>query len=175
MPAPTRHIATPPHSICAAEDMNGDGLPGNDLLYIPSGPDDVEFTDPTEEATFWQLVDYYKLGGGGTVKRNSEFSPWSHTFDLRISQELPGFFEGNKAEIWLDVLNIGNMVNKDWGHVDEVGFQSDGGQVRSFVNFAGVNADGKYVYDLVDLENFARRDNAGESRWALQVGFRYRF
>ena len=164
-----------PYSWTFAEDMNGDGLPGNDLLYIPSGPDDVEFTDPTEEATFWQLVDYYKLGGGGAVKRNSAFSPWSHTFDLRISQELPGFFEGNKAEIWLDVLNIGNMVNKDWGHVDEVGFQSDGGQVRSFVNFAGVNADGKYVYDLVDLENFARRDNAGESRWALQVGFRYRF
>lgn len=164
-----------PYSWTFAEDMNGDGLPGNDLLYIPSGPDDVEFTDPSEEATFWQLVDYYKLGGGGAVKRNSAFSPWSHTFDLRISQELPGFFEGNKAEIWLDVLNIGNMVNKDWGHVDEVGFQSDGGQVRSFVNFAGVNADGKYVYDLVDLENFARRDNAGESRWALQVGFRYRF
>ncbi|TWI00217.1 carboxypeptidase family protein [Luteimonas cucumeris] len=164
-----------PYSWTFAEDMNGDGLPGNDLLYIPGGRNDVVFLDPSEEATFWELVDHYNLGGGGPTKRNSAFSPWTHSFDLRISQELPGFFEGNKAEIWLDVLNVGNLLNKDWGHLDEVGFQSDGGQVRSFVNFAGISEDGKYIYDLVDVENFARRDNAGESRWALQLGFRYKF
>ena len=163
-----------PYSWTFSEDMNGDGLPGNDLLYIPAGPDDVVFTDPSEEATFWEIVGRHDLGSG-VVERNTEFSPWSHTFDMRISQELPGFFEGNKAEIWLDVLNVGNLLNKDWGHIDEVGFQSDGGQVRSFVNFAGVTPDGKYVYDLVDLEELQRRDNIGESRWALQLGFRYRF
>ena len=41
-----------------------------------------------------------------------------HNFDVRISQELPGFFAGNKAEIWLDILNIGNMIDKDWGVIE---------------------------------------------------------
>lgn len=165
-----------PYSWTFNNDMNGDGLAGNDLLYIPAGRNDIVFFDPSEAEAFWNFVDRNNIhGGGGAVERNSAYAPWTHSFDLRISQEFPGFFAGNKAEIWLDVLNVGNLVNKDWGHIDEVGFQSNGAQARSFVNFAGVSPDGRYVYDLINPEAFIRRDNSGESRWALQVGFRYKF
>jgi hypothetical protein len=95
---------------------------------------------------------------------------------MRISQELPGFFADNKAEIWLDVLNVGNLINKDWGLIDEVGFQSNGGQARSFANFAGIDSSGRYIYDvLATPEGLLRRDRNAESRWALQLGFRYSF
>ena len=166
-----------PYSWVFNNDMNGDGQAGNDLLYIPD-VGEVRFTDPTEEAAFWDAVNRNGLAGykGSAVPRNSDTSPWVNSFDVRISQELPGFFKGNKAEIWLDILNIGNLLNKDWGHIDEIGFQSDGGQARSFVNFAGIDpVTGQYVYDLVDEENFIRRDRRGESRWAAQLGFRYSF
>ena len=102
-------------------------------------------------------------------------APWASSFDVRISQELPGFFKDNKAEVWLDILNVGNLLNKDWGLIDEVGFQSDGGQARSFVNFRGLNAQGQYIYEVTAEENLLRRDNRGESRWGVQVGFRYSF
>jgi hypothetical protein len=166
-----------PYSWVFNNDMNGDGQAGNDLMYIPTA-DEVRFTDPTEAAAFWDIVARNGLTGyaGSAVPRNSATAPWVNSIDIRISQELPGFFEGNKAEIWLDILNVGNLINKDWGHVDEVGFQSDGGQARSFVNFAGIDpVTGQYVYDVVTEETFIRRDNRGESRWAAQVGFRYSF
>ncbi|GIX34333.1 MAG: Oar protein [Lysobacteraceae bacterium] len=167
-----------PYSWVFNNDANGDNQAGNDLLYIPSGPGDVIFTDPSEEAAFWDIVNRNGLAGyaGRVVPRNSHFSPWVNSVDIRVSQELPGFFEGHSSEIWIDVLNVGNLINKDWGHIDEIFFQSDGGQARSFVNFAGIDpASGRYVYDLVNLEDFGRRDRQAESRWALQIGFRYRF
>lgn len=172
-----------PYSWVFNNDANGDGQAGNDLMFIPN-PGDVLFVGATaadraaNEARFWQIVNDNGLAGyqGQVVPRNAAFAPWVNSFDIRISQELPGFFDGNKAEIWLDVLNIGNLINKDWGHTDEIFFQSDGGSARSFANFAGIDpASGRYVIDTTTLEQFGRRDRNGESRWALQVGFRYRF
>ena len=43
---------------------------------------------------------------GQAVSRNSERSSWVNTFDLRISQELPGFFKGHKSEIWLEDISV---------------------------------------------------------------------
>ena len=166
-----------PYSWTFQNDMNGDGLAGNDLMYIPRDASEIRFTTPSEEAMFWQIVSDNGLGSyrGGVVPRNSAFAPWTNSFDLRVTQELPGFFEGNKAEIYLDLQNVGNLLNKDWGRIDEIFFQSSGGQARSFVNFAGVDPNGHYVYDVVNLEKLGRRDNSGESRWAVQLGFRYEF
>lgn len=163
-----------PYSWTYINDMNGDGISGNDLMYIPSGPGDVAFVSPADEAAFFEYVaNNPELAryAGGVVERNSSFSPWVHTFDVRVRQELPGFFGDNKAEIWLDILNIGNMLNEDWGRIEEIGFPLN----RSFVNFVGVDAQGRYIYDMGNPEQYNVRDRTGESRWALQVGFRYKF
>lgn len=163
-----------PYSWTYINDMNGDGIGGNDLLYIPTGPGDVAFVSPEDEAAFFDYVaDNPELARyrGGVVERNSSFAPWTNQFDLRISQELPGFFGESKAEIWLDVLNVGNLINDEWGQIEEIGFPSN----RSFVNFVGLDEQGRYIYDFGNPEEFTKRDTTGESRWALQVGFRYKF
>ena len=54
---------------------------------------------------------------------------------------------------------------------DEIGFPSN----RSFVNYAGINSAGKYVYSLGTLEDFVTRQAAGESQWAVQVTLKYEF
>ena len=175
-----------PYSWVFNNDMNGDGQAGNDLLYIPN-PNEVRFITEADRVAFYEILARNELTGyqGSVLPRNSERAPWVNSFDVRISQELPGFTKGNKAEIWLDILNIGNLLNKDWGLIDEVGFQSDGGQARSFVNFAGIDpVTGQYVYALprnssgaiiTSEEALLRRDNKGESRWSAQLGFRYSF
>jgi hypothetical protein len=97
-----------------------------------------------------------------------------NNFDLRLSQELPGFFAGHKSEIWLDILNIGNLLNKDWGRIEEIGFPFGQGIAR----FEGVDPEtGKYRYsfDESDIRDTSLRDNTGESRWAVQLGYRYKF
>jgi len=91
---------------------------------------------------------------------------------VRISQELPGFMSGHKSEIWLDILNIGNMLDKDWGQIEEVAFPGN----RGVVEYGGIDpATGKYVYRFNNPDQLRIYDDRGISRWALQVGFRYKF
>lgn len=175
-----------PYSWVFNNDMNGDGQAGNDLMYIPT-PDQVRFVSEADRVAFYEILARNGLTGyqGQVTPRNAFRGPWVNTFDVRFSQELPGFFKDHRAEIWLDILNVGNLINKDWGHIDEIGFQSDGGQARSFVNFAGIDpVTGQYVFAMprdrngniiTTEEGFIRRDNRGESRWAAQIGFRYSF
>ncbi|WP_024889780.1 TonB-dependent receptor [Luteimonas huabeiensis] len=164
-----------PHSWRFLNDANGDGYT-NDLLYIPTGPGDVIFTGGAamEQAFFDWLSGQPDLQryAGGAAERNGSRSGWINTFDLRISQELPGFFDGHKSEIWLDVMNVGNLLNKDWGQIVD---QSPYSDLRA-VTFAGVQ-DGKYVYnfDPNRVWSPALYDDKGQSRWALQLGFRYKF
>lgn len=175
-----------PYSWIYNNDLNGDGVT-NDLMYIPTAPGsgEVVFRDlggavgsADEEALFWAIVNQQGLDryAGTVMKRNSQFAPWTNNFDLRISQELPGFFGGNKFSVALDILNVGNLINKKWGHIDEIGFQSQGGLARSFVNYQGLDASGRYIYGVNGfVEDLVTRQNKGESQWAAQVTVKYEF
>lgn len=170
-----------PYSWGFSNDANGDGYT-NDLFYVPSGPGDVLFTGGAamETAFFNWLAGESDLNEfrGGVAPRNSSRSKWVNNFDLRVSQELPGFFAGNKAEVWLDILNVGNLINKDWGEVYEVGFPSR----RNVAQFRGIDpGTGKYIYnfDANNVGNLDLYDNQdqtkGVSRWQMQVGIKYKF
>jgi hypothetical protein len=174
-----------PYSWTFNNDMNGDGLAGNDLMYVPANPGsgEVVFVGATpqaraaQEAAFWDVVYRFpelNRSRGGLVKRNGSFTPFTNTFDLRISQELPGFMAGHKGVITFDILNVGNLLDRRWGRIDEVAFQSNGGPARSFVNYAGMQ-DGKYVYSVGAVEDLITRQVKGESQWAVQVTLKYEF
>ncbi|HEU0153023.1 MAG TPA: carboxypeptidase regulatory-like domain-containing protein [Arenimonas sp.] len=164
-----------PFSYVFDNDANGDGRFGNDLLYVPTGPGDVLFNNPTEEAAFWAFIasdGYLNANRGRVVDRNGARNPWVNQFDIKITQELPGFFEGHRSEIWLDILNVGNLINKDWGRIEEIGFPGS----RGVVEYGGIDAaTGKYVYRFNTPDTARLYDDRGISRWSLQVGFRYKF
>jgi outer membrane receptor for ferrienterochelin and colicin len=175
-----------PFSWTVNNDLNGDGLAGNDLMYIPSalGSGEVVFvgdsaTSHVNEEKFWSIVNAnsaLRNAAGGVARRNGSFAPWTNSFDLRISQEIPGLFQGNKASFSLDFLNFGNLLNKKWGRINEVAFQSAGGQARSFVDYAGLDADGRYRYVVrPEVENLETRQAKGESQWAIQATVKYEF
>jgi len=182
-------------------DVNGDSVAGNDLLYIPKGPGSGEvifrssntgstmttqaqidaFTAQTSaaaEAKFWSIVDAnpgLRNSKGKVVGRNASFSPFVNSFDVRVSQEVPGFFGNNKGTITLDVLNIGNMINKRWGRIDEVGFGT-GGATRRWINYAGIDpTTGKMVYAVNDPGDYTTKQTRGESQWAMQITAKYEF
>jgi outer membrane receptor for ferrienterochelin and colicin len=156
-------------------DMNGDGYT-NDLLYVPGGPGDVLFTGGAEmEASFFDWLSRnpnLARYSGRVVERNSDRNPWVNNFDVRISQQLPGFFNGHKSEIWVDLMNVGNLINKDWGQIP---YQSPYSDMRA-VRFIGLDeATGKYVYNFDEAAVYKRFLTDPESRWSVQVGFRYSF
>ena len=169
--------------------MNGDGISGNDLLYVPSarGSGEVLFRLPGQtvaasgaaaEAKFWDVVENDKTLNsirGSTATRNNATATFYNSFDLRLSQEVPGFVKGHKGVVSLDILNFGNLLNKKWGHIEEMGFSDgSGGNVRRWVNYAGTD-NGKMVYSVNDPFTLDTKNNRGESAWAAQVTVRYTF
>ena len=164
-----------PFSYVFDNDANGDGRFGNDLLYVPTGPGDVVFGSAAEEAGFWAYIesnDYLNSHRGQVVARNGDRGKDVNQFDVRVSQELPGFFGDNKAEVWLDILNVGNLLNKDWGKIEEVAFPGSLGVVE----YGGIDAaTGRYVYRFNTPDTTRIYDDRGISRWSVQVGFRYEF
>jgi hypothetical protein len=110
------------------------------------------------------------------VGRFGDFSPWTNSFDVRLSQEIPGMFSRNRASISLDILNFGNLLNKKWGHINEGAFNAGGGQSRSFVDYAGLDSQGRYVYAVRSAADpLTVRQTKGESQWAAQVTVKYEF
>jgi outer membrane receptor protein involved in Fe transport len=166
-----------PFTYVFVNDANGDGRSGVDPLYVPRGPGDVLFTGGAAmEAEFLAYIageDDLRGQLGEIAGINRARSPWVNQVDIRLAQQIPGLWDG-RGEIWLDILNVGNLINNKWGRIEEVGFPYGYGVVR----FAGVDpASGKYVYDFrpSDLRDRTLRDDIGESRWAMQVGLRYSF
>jgi hypothetical protein len=177
-----------PYSWTFNNDLNGDGLAGNDLMYIPSaaGSGEVLFAGAdaaaraANEARFWEFVNQYdelKKNTGRVMKRGDSFAPWTNSIDLRVSQEVPGLWAGHKGSLTLDIFNFGNLLNKKWGRINEIGFQSAGGQARSFVDFAGIDAaTGKYVYNTrQSVESLEVRQARNESQWQIQASLKYEF
>lgn len=178
-----------PFSYVYFNDANGDNRTANDLFYVPSGPGDVLFgtlssggvftADPAMEQRFFDwLAKNPQLGryAGSYAPQNSGRASWVNTFDIRISQELPGFFKGHKSELWLDIQNVGNLLNEDWGHIYDYGFFAN----QRIASVSGIY-DGRYVYNFStpDAPTVANGDadgfNTGVSQWSLQLGFRYKF
>ncbi|ALN65107.1 oar protein [Lysobacter antibioticus] len=163
-----------PYSYAFDNDANGDGR-FNDLMYIPKGPGDVLFRNAAEEAAFWQFYnsdEYLRSHGGQVAQRNAVRGKWVNQFDLHIAQEFPGFWEGHKAELALDILNVGNLLNKDWGQIEEVAFPG----MRGIVDYGGIDpATGKYIYRFTKPDPEQIYDEKGISRWAAQLSFHYRF
>ena len=176
-----------PYSWTFNNDLNGDGLAGNDLMYIPKAPGSGEVAfygkTPAEsaanEAAFWKVVNSngdLRKSAGKVMNRNKSFAPWTNSIDMRFSQEIPGIFKGNKGIITFDMLNVGNMINRNWGRINEITFQPQGGQVRSFVDFVGIDAQGRYIYNTrPTVEGTETRQSKGESQWAIQATVKYEF
>ncbi|MBD8527299.1 TonB-dependent receptor [Pseudomarimonas arenosa] len=185
-----------PFSYIFTGDANGDGRTFNDLFYVPAGPGDVLFgsinssgvftPNPQAEQDFfnWLATQEHLSQYAGTYAPENGFrAGWVNTFDLRFSQELPGFMEGHKSEIWLDIQNVGNLINEDWGHVLDYGFFGS----QSVASLVGIDrTSGRYVYNYRSGTEFGQRsalgiptDSDGQtngiSQWSLQIGFRYRF
>jgi hypothetical protein len=166
-----------PFTYTFSGDANGDGRSGVDPFYVPAGPGDVIFTGGAAmEAAFFDFLGREKglqRQAGSVVGINTERSPWVSQVDLRISQEIPGF-RGGRGELWLDVLNVGNLINSKWGQISEVGFPFN----KQIAQFRGIDPDtGRLVYTFNEnnVSGETLRDTAGESRWALQLGARYKF
>lgn len=164
-----------------AGDANGDGITNNDLLYVPSGPDDpkVRWGSTAERDAFFDFVNRTKLRNhmGDVVTRNSERSPWVQTIDMTITQQIP-IFKRVRAEAYIQVINLANLFNDKWGLLDEVPFTYKRRVAGTTYDPAANGGQGQYVYvfngnTLDGVPTVA--DDTQASRWQGKLGFRIKF
>lgn len=171
-----------PYSLRFGNDVNGDGVNNNDLIYVPfrNGDPLVRFDSPETEATFFRIVDSHNLAEGQVVSAGSNRYPFVHQFDLSLNQEfsLPGW--RHKFEIGLDILNVGNLLNRSWGVIR--GSNSFFVKSEIAVNGTFDAATNQYVYSRANANladrNFNPHGGRGEpssSRWTGMLTVRYRF
>jgi outer membrane receptor for ferrienterochelin and colicin len=142
------------------------------LFYVPKG----DGTDVTlmgiDEDQFNQYLrdrglDKYR---GRITPRNAFRSSWINRFDMRISQDLPAPVAGHRARFVLDIENVGNLLNNNWGRYTQVGFP----YTTPAVDVAYDAANNKYVYSNLRLLK-PQQVNVLQSVWRMSVGLLYDF
>ncbi|MHA6287542.1 TonB-dependent receptor [Maricaulis sp. CAU 1757] len=156
-----------------------------DLFYVPQVDSRGIVTatsDPNVTYTpgfdFTAFNDYLRETGlgqyaGEIAPRNGFESPWSTIFDLRFQQEVPAFFpQAARAIFYLDIENVGNLIDSDWGRFEQVRYE----YFQPVVELHDITPTGAYVYD--DSRGVPHSNESRVSRsslWQIQLGVRYQF
>ncbi|OQP50853.1 TonB-dependent receptor [Niastella yeongjuensis] len=169
-------------------DINNDATSTNDLLYVPTDAEinNMQFADLTDVNGVVQNAaaqrqalknfinnDKYLSGrrGGYTEKYAGE-NPWVSQVDLRILQDLiiPVKKRQSTLQLSIDFVNIGNLLNSNWGVVK---YATTSGYFQPLsVSYNG-NAP-VYQFDPSLTKTFTASPDL-PSRWQMQLGLRYTF
>ncbi|WP_242118056.1 TonB-dependent receptor [Aestuariivivens sediminicola] len=157
-------------------DINGDGSGLNDLIYIPTAAEisQMQFANPGDASALEAYIkqdDYLNGRRGSYAERYGALAPWRGRWDIKILQDFNfnvSEEKTNTIQVSLDILNFGNLINSDWGVIQQpnnvqpigVNFDSNGAPVYSFNS---------------NLNNTFGFDSSLASRWQMQVGLRYIF
>lgn len=152
------------------------------LLYVPTA-DASGMVTATSDANvtyaanfdFAAFNEYLQSSGltkyaGQHAPRNSSKSPDVTKFDLRIAQELPAFFpNGARLEAYVDVENLGNLLNDEWGVIQQVGFPYFSRGVTGTFN---TNTN---QFNYSQYRDWTGSSFNNQSVWQVKVGVRYKF
>lgn len=107
----------------------------NNLLKIPSSrkeldnwafADNGDYTAEQQRDDFWSYIQqdkYLKKNLGKYAERGGAIMPWHHQVDFHFGQEF--FIETksgkrNTLELGVNIQNVANLLNKDWGNYQAV-------------------------------------------------------
>lgn len=106
--------------------VTGDGGAVN-LLYIPTREElnGMPFTSDENREAYWSFIqsdEYLSKHTGEYSERGGAVMPWQHILNFRFSQDFYINVKGkrNMISLGLDVNNIANMINRNWGNVKRI-------------------------------------------------------
>ena len=181
-------------------DLNGDGGVGNDLIYVPRNVDEMNFsqfsvtstgavtTAPASIARTFTVAEqlsafesfigqdkYLRTRRGDYAERGAVFLPTVFRADVSITQDIFTNIGGQKNSIQIraDILNFGNMLNKNWGGAQRLV------TAQPLVPLA-TPASGVPLYRLRNvgtnlISNTFERTASLADVWRMQLGLRYTF
>lgn len=169
-----------PYSVIYNGDINGDGGTSNDLFFIPTDAqiDQMPFkatknyTADQQRAnlkTWLANTPYLRDHRGEYYKRYADNLPFESHFDLHVAQKF-NLRVGNYVhalELSLDIMNVANLLNKDWGRTYSSNYVSE---FMSPVTYS----KGEYQF-LQDADYVLKYPSTYYSRWRGQIGLKYTF
>ena len=169
-----------PFSYVFKGNANGDGITGEDLFYVPSGPNDplVTWASPTEEAAFFSYLATnpdLSRWSGKVVSRNSSYAQWQRTVNLHVEQEVPLPGDAH-ITFFADCFNFANLLNKKWGVTTDYNGSFETQTIAGTgYNAAANGGRGQYIYTFNAGTFGLPTTFADLSRWNIQVGARLEF
>ena len=175
-------------------DMNGDGVSGNDLIYVPRNQSEMNFVPETvggvtftaaQQAAAWDNYisqdKYLNSRRGEYAERGGAFLPMVSRADFSVVQSVftDVFEKRQNFEVRLDILNVGNLINKNSGQAQHfvslqpltVPTTAQGGLVNS-------SGESQFVMRVINgqLMNHTFDNNATLSDvYSFQLGLKYYF
>ena len=165
-----------------------------ELMYVPKDQSDIFLVDLKNSAgdvtlsaaqqwtdleAFINSDAYLSTRKGNYVERNHSRVPFTNIFDLHIAQDFYINVGGkrNTLQIGLDVYNLGNLINKDWGRI----YYASGAYYSTYplIKFQGFKSDGTTPqFSFTKPKgSIMGIDDSGllSSRWQAQLSIRYIF
>jgi hypothetical protein len=179
-----------------SKDLIGDGT-NKSLIYIPSNPSEIKFeplsmvinnqtvsySPEQQSSAFFNYIAqdrYLSQRKGKYAERNAALLPWRNQVDLRFSNDfvLNTKQKQHTLQLSIDILNIGNMINHQWGLRKIVNTTA----ILSPVNLEQVRPNGTVspAFQLATIggkliTNTFRTDYSTNSTYLMQFGIRYLF
>jgi len=164
----------------------------NASIYVPANASEINlvpllsngqiFTAADQYAAldaFIENDDYLRSRRGQYAERNGSRASWNHSIDLKILQDFSIYTGANKdkrntLQLSVDIFNVANLINKDWGEITQVPNFNEVELIRT--ESGGPNPT--FTFDpSINNNNIERIDDFGtrSSRWQMQIGARYIF
>ncbi len=172
------------YSYMMANDMNGDGY-NYDALYIPTDEqvnnNEFRFASADDRDRFMAYVHndkYLSKHQGEYAEAYSVYSPWVHRLDFSYKHDFKVNIgkSVNTLQLSVDVKNILNMFNSNWGVSKYMNSKLNEGRI---LKFESVDQEGYPVFSTPDAvhgntQTFAPNISIGQC-WYASVGIKYLF
>ena len=118
---------------------------------------------------------YLSTRRGTYAECNAARTPWTQQLDLRLIAKVPLTKTGSQhLEVSFDFINLGNLLNRDWGLLYFVpNLNNSGYALLDFVRIDAAKT--QPVYQFHAPTSTPWQTDPIYSRWQGQVGLRYSF
>lgn len=172
------------------------------LVYIPKTAADINLADIKDvngnvtktAAQQWNELNSFISGDsylsshrGQYAQRNALRTPWNHELDLKLMHEF--YLSKNNRQhvltVSLDIFNVLNLINNDWGHVTFVTnvnnytvnflkFANDANGLKPGTPASGYQPTFQFQAPPAGTSQYYTNDPIN-SRWQGQLGIKYSF
>ncbi|MFR9551690.1 MAG: TonB-dependent receptor [Rikenellaceae bacterium] len=160
-----------------SNDLNGDNYNSYTLLYIPTASeiDQMNWASEADKESFVAWVesdDYASSHRGQFAERNAILSPFEHHFNLHFAQNyIYNKAKGSRIEVSCDIMNIGNLLNREWGMYSASTYDAYPLEIKSVTESSTGVYTPEYSWNGSQVIGF----DEYSSRWYMQLGVRVTF